>query len=72
MTSPQQPAPAHTRRVIHGTCTLHRGPIGFTTLVVTKHDKIIESDPHVTGACIIRLQHHEARTLRDALTQWLA
>lgn len=72
MTNPQQPPPAPTRRVIHGTCTLHRGPTGFTNLVVTKHDQIIEFDPHVTGACIIRLQHDEARALRDALTQWLA
>jgi hypothetical protein len=72
VTSPQQPPPACTRRVIHGSCTLHRGPIGFTNLVVTKHDQIIEFDPHVTGACVIRLEQHEARALRDALTQWLA
>ena len=72
MTNPDQPPPAHSRRVIHGTCTLHRGPIGFTNLVVAKHDQIIEFDPHVTGACVIRLEQHEARALRDVLTEWLA
>jgi hypothetical protein len=72
VTSPQQAPPANPRRVIHGTCTLHRCPLGFTNLVVTKHDQIIEIDPHVTGACVIRLEQHEARALRDALTQWLA
>jgi hypothetical protein len=72
VTSPQQAPPAHPRRVIHGTCTLHRGPIGFTNLVVTKHDQIIKFDPDVTSARVIRLKHHEACALRDALTQWLA
>lgn len=68
---PDQPPPARTRRVIHGTCTLHRGPIGFTNLVITKVGGTIELDPHVTGACIIHLDETEASALRDTLTEWL-
>jgi hypothetical protein len=37
--------------------------------VVTKHDQITQLDPHITGACVIRLEQHEARALRDALTE---
>jgi hypothetical protein len=57
--------------VIHGTCSLHRGPIGFANVVVTKHGGVIEFDPHVTGACVIRLDETEACALRDQLAEWL-
>ena len=41
------------RRVIDVHCTTHGGPRGFTNLVVTKRDGLIEMDPHVTGQCVI-------------------
>jgi hypothetical protein len=59
------------RKVIHATCALHRGPVGFTNLVVRKRDGEIELDPHVTGACVITLDEDGACALRDALTEWL-
>ncbi|MDQ3763008.1 MAG: hypothetical protein M3460_15585 [Actinomycetota bacterium] len=59
------------RRAIHATCALHRGPAGFANFVVRKLDGKIEFDPHVDGACMIRLDEDGARVLRDALTEWL-
>lgn len=59
------------RRVIHATCTVHRGPIGFANLLVRKRDGEIELDPHVDGSCVITLDEPGATELRDALTEWL-
>jgi len=59
------------RRVIHATCRTHGGCIGFTNLVATKRDGLIELDPHVTGQCVITLAEDGAIALRDALTEWL-
>lgn len=61
----------HDRKLIHATCTLHRGPVGFANLVVSKRGGTIEFDPHVTGACVLTLAEDEAVALRDALTRWL-
>ncbi len=63
--------PSRNRMVIHATCALHRGPVGFTNLVVSKRDGEIVFDPHVTGSCVLMLAEDGAITLRDALTQWL-
>lgn len=68
MTSPDQPPPV--RKVIHGTCTRHRGPRGFTNLLVTRVGGMIVFDPHAVG-CRIELDEHEAAALRDQLTEWL-
>lgn len=68
---PAPPAAQRTRKVIHATCSLHRGPVGFANLVVTKRGGVIELDPHVTGGCVLTLADHEAAALRDALTEWL-
>jgi hypothetical protein len=38
------------RRVIHATRAPHRGPVGFTNLVVSKRGGRIEPDPHTAGA----------------------
>jgi len=65
-----QPA-GKRRRVIHATCALHRGPVGFTNLVVSKRGGQIELDPHAAGACKITIDENGARVLRDALTEWL-
>ena len=58
------------RRVIHATCALHRGPVGFTNLVVSKRGGQIELDPHAAGACKITIDENGARVLRDALIEW--
>jgi hypothetical protein len=59
------------RKVIHATCALHRGPVDFANVVVSKRGGTIELDPHVTGACVLTLADDEALALRDALTRWL-
>jgi hypothetical protein len=59
------------RRVIHVHCAVHGGPKGFTNLVCTKRDGIIELDPHVTGACVIVFDENGATELFDALGEWL-
>jgi hypothetical protein len=62
---------ARRRKAIPATCQLHRGPIGFANLMVSKHDGTITFDPHVTGSCVISLDEEGATTLRDLLTAWL-
>lgn len=57
--------------MIHATCALHRGPAGFANVVVSKCDRKIVFDPHVTGSCVLTLAEDEAVALRDALTRWL-
>ncbi|MGB6164382.1 MAG: hypothetical protein WCF33_09780 [Pseudonocardiaceae bacterium] len=62
------------RRVLPATCALHRGPIGFTNLVVRTLDDgwiEFEFDPHVAGACVITLDEPAATELFDALGKWL-
>jgi hypothetical protein len=60
------------RKAIPATCQLHRGPIGFANLMVSKHDDgSIVFDPHVTGSCVISLDEEGARKLCDLLTAWL-
>jgi hypothetical protein len=67
----EAPVTGHNRRVIPATCTTHGGTPGYTNLVVTKHDAEIELDPHVNGSCVIRLEEDGARTLCEALQEWL-
>ncbi|MEO7193811.1 MAG: hypothetical protein ABIZ05_03175 [Pseudonocardiaceae bacterium] len=50
---------------------MHKGPRGFTNLVVEKQGGEIILDPHVTGECVIILDEDPARVLRDALIEWL-
>jgi hypothetical protein len=59
------------RKVIHASCTVHRGPAGFANLVVSKRNGQIELDSHVDGSCVLTLAEDAAIALRDALTQWL-
>ncbi len=69
-TEATKPTSSH-RKAIHATCALHRGPAGFTNVVVSKRNGTIELDPHVTGSCVLTLAEDEAIALRDVLTQWL-
>lgn len=59
------------RKVLHATCALHRGPVGFANLAGSKRDGTIALDPPVTGACVLTLAEGEPVALRDALTRWL-
>jgi hypothetical protein len=59
------------RRTISATCALHRGPRGFTNLLVSKRDATIVLDPHVDGSCVIFLDQDGATALCDTLTEWL-
>jgi hypothetical protein len=84
MTNAESEQPAHTnnrrdRRVIHATCMLHKGPIGFVNLAVRKVvtpspmvSDFIEFDPHVTGTCVIRLDEAAATQLFNLLGEWLS
>jgi hypothetical protein len=58
---------APNRRVIHVTCKVHGGPRGFTNLVATKRDGLIELDPHVTGGCVIILDEDATTELFHTL-----
>jgi hypothetical protein len=70
MTSEGRPARPR-RKAIPATCLLHRGPIGFANLMVSKSDGTVVLDPHVTGSCLITLDEAGACVLRDTLTEWL-
>jgi hypothetical protein len=58
------------RRVIHATCSVHRGPVGFANLLVSKVCRQVELDPHVDGSCVITLDEQGPQS-SDALTEWL-
>lgn len=57
--------------MIHGTCALHRSPVGFGNVVISKRGGAIELGPHVDGGCVLTFEEVEAIALRDALEQWL-
>lgn len=59
------------RRVIDCSCSVHGGARGFTPLVCTKHDDVIELNPHATNGCVIILDEKSASELFDALAEWL-
>lgn len=59
------------RKGISATCRLHRGPVGFASLMVSVQNGSIVLDPHVTGACVITLDEEAARILLYLLTEWL-
>ncbi|MGH3671533.1 MAG: hypothetical protein ACRDSH_13000, partial [Pseudonocardiaceae bacterium] len=65
---PAPPASGHRRVVVHASCSVHRGPVGFTNLVVSQREGEIELNPHVDGSCTLTLSENEACALRDALT----
>jgi hypothetical protein len=59
------------RTAIPATWGLHRAPVGFINLVVSKRDGSMVLDPGVTGACVISLDEEGTTTLRNLLTEWL-
>ncbi|MDQ3761779.1 MAG: hypothetical protein M3460_08785 [Actinomycetota bacterium] len=62
---------ASERRVIPATCALHRGPAGFTNLVVSKRNGQVELDPHADGSCKLTLDKAAATQLFNTLGEWL-
>jgi hypothetical protein len=65
-------AQRQNRIVLHATCAVHKGPIGFTNLMVRKlSDGRIEFDPRVTGICAVTVGEEAARELVEALLRWL-
>jgi hypothetical protein len=68
----QQPVAAcgSNSRAIAVTCTQH-GAVGFTNLMVSKHEGTIVLDPHVAGSCAITLNETAATALFDLLGEWL-
>ena len=69
---PAQPTGGRRRVVVHASCSVHRGSVGFTNLVVSRREGEVELNPHVDGSCTLTLSENEACTLRDALTEWLS
>lgn len=63
--------PRATRKVIHASCSMHQGAMGFVNLVVSKRNGEIQLDPHVDGSCLLTLSEDEACALRDVLIEWL-
>src|SRR5690349_13363676 len=59
------------RKAIAATCELHRGPIGFANLVVSKREGTIVLNPHADGCCVISLDQDSATKLCETLTEWL-
>jgi hypothetical protein len=59
------------RKGIPATCALHRGPMGFANLMISKQGESFVLDPHVTGECLITLNENSAKELRDIVTEWL-
>jgi hypothetical protein len=59
------------RRVIDITCSTHGGARGFTPLVCTKRDDLIELNPHATNGCVLIFDEAAATALFDVLGEWL-
>lgn len=57
-------------RTIPTTCQIH-GSKGFCNLRLTKTDGEIVLDPHVGGACVLRLDEGAATQLFELLGEWL-
>ena len=59
------------RRVIDITCSTHGGARGFTPLVCTKRDDLVELNPHATDGCVLVFDEKAASELFDVLGEWL-
>ena len=70
-TSSGKPRRDPNRKLIDITCTVCGGARGFTNLVCTKRDNVIELNPHVTGQCVLIFDEKAASELFDVLGEWL-
>ena len=69
--SGKPPRRDQNRKLIDIYCSVHGGAHGFTNLVCTKRDNVIELDPHVTGQCVLVFDKKAATELFDVLGEWL-
>jgi hypothetical protein len=67
----QQPASDRRRIVIHASCSVHQGALGFANVVVRQRGGHVEIDCHVDRSCVLTLDEDAATQLRDALIEWL-
>ncbi len=70
-TADQQPTNNHRRVVLHASCSVHQGALGFANVVVRQRGGLIEFDCHLDGSCLLTLDEDAATQLRDVLTEWL-
>jgi hypothetical protein len=57
--------------VLHASCSVHQGALGYANVVVRQRGKLIELDCHVDGSCLLTLDEDAATQLRDVLIEWL-
>ncbi|MGA9310305.1 MAG: hypothetical protein WBV74_08030 [Pseudonocardiaceae bacterium] len=67
----QRPTNNHRRVVLHASCSVHQGALGFANVVVRRRGGLIELDCHLDGSCLLTLDEDAATQLRDVLTEWL-
>jgi hypothetical protein len=61
MSAPEESSAQRQNRVVlRGVCSVHQGPKGFISVVVTRlADGRLEFDPHASGACTFTIEEHE-------------
>jgi hypothetical protein len=67
----QQPTSDRRRVVLHASCSVHQGALGFANVVVRQRGGLIELDCHLDGTCVLKLDEDAATQLRDVLIEWL-
>jgi hypothetical protein len=67
----QQPNSDRRRVVLHASCSVHQGALGFANVVVRQRGGLIELDCHLDGSCVLTLDEDAATQLRDVLIEWL-
>jgi hypothetical protein len=67
----QQPTSDRRRVVLHASCSVHQGALGFANVVVRQRGGLIELDCHLDGTCVLTLDEDAATQLRDVLIEWL-
>lgn len=66
-----QPTSDRRRVVLHASCSVHQGALGYANVVVRQRGGLIELDCHVDGSCLLTLDEDAATQLRDVLIEWL-
>jgi hypothetical protein len=69
MSTPEESSAQRQNQVaLRGICSVHQGPKGFISVVVTKlADGRLEFDPHASEACTFTIEEHE---LIKAILRW--
>ena len=66
-----QPTIDRRRVVLHASCSVHQGALGYANVAVRQRGGLIELDCHVDGSCLLTLDEDAATQLRDVLIEWL-